>query len=46
MKNVEKMYDWIIENIQDDIKSLRYNEIKNINDIHKDIMQMLDNQYF
>jgi len=46
MKNVEKMYDWIIENIQDDIKSLRYNEIKNINDIHKDIMQMVDNQYF
>ena len=42
MKNVEKMYDWIIENIQDDIKSLRYNEIKNINDINKDIVKMID----
>jgi hypothetical protein len=42
MKNVEKMNDWIIENIQDDIKSLRYNEIKNINDINKDIVKMID----
>ncbi len=46
LKNVDKMYDWIIENIQDDIKTLRYNEIKNVNDIHKDIMQMIDTQYF
>lgn len=43
LKNVDKMYKWIVENINNDIKYLNFNEVKDVSDTHKTIMSLLNN---